>query len=304
LENEVKQFPNALMCFDILTLSKRNESCAMSESKSNAGYPNTQNIHVLPECFFTNSVSVHVIGCGGTGSQLIPRLAQLSKCMIALGHPGGLNVTIWDDDTVSEHNCLRQNFFQPDVGHNKAIVMANRCNIAHGTNWKAIPKRFTSQSKYLRPDIIIGCVDSKEGRREIDTFIRETYHNCIYWIDAGNDANSAQIIVGNYGRDVMTNPMRLPLVTELYPEILEGEDDNTPSCSARESILKQGLATNAMAATWIYSWLAEAFRFGQIEWSGLFFNLSAGRASSIPVSKKAWDAIRPAVPVEIMLLAA
>jgi len=255
-----------------------------------------ENLHILSDHLLHRAVVIHVIGCGGTGSQLIPRLAQLSKCMVALGHPYGLSVSVWDDDTVSEHNCLRQNFFLPDVGHNKASIMVNRINIAHGLNWVDQPQRF-DRDFILHGDIdfIIGCVDSKAARREIDAFVRDSNRRGgTYWIDAGNDAVSAQVIVGQHGRQIANDPMRLPLVTELYPEIVTGEDDNTPSCSARESILKQGLATNAMAATWIYAWLAEALRHGQIGWSGVFFNLEDGRASSIPVSRAAWDAIRPA----------
>ena len=254
----------------------------------------TENVHILPDSILHRPVVVHVIGCGGTGSQLLPRLAQLSKCMVALGHPHGLDVTVWDDDTVSEHNCLRQNFFLPDVGHNKASVMVNRCNMAHGLRWKDQPTRFTHTSmRSGNVDIIIGCVDSKKARAEIDAFVRESYQP-IYWIDAGNEATTGQVIVGQYGKRIADEPMRLPLVTELYPEIIEGEDNNAPSCSARESILKQGLATNSMAATWIYAWLAEALRHGQVSWSGIFFSLDSGRVTSIPISKSAWDAIRPA----------
>ncbi len=254
----------------------------------------TENVHILSEKLLHRAVEVHVIGCGGTGSQLLPRLAQLSKCMVALGHPHGLNVHVWDADTVSEHNCLRQNFFPCDVGHNKASIMVNRLNIGHGLAWRDEPRLFTRDAlEHKSVDFIIGCVDSKAARREIEAFALESYHTG-YWIDAGNDAVSGQVIVGQYGKAVADNPMRLPLVSELYPEIVTGPDDNSPSCSARESILKQGLATNAMAATWIYGWLAEALRHGQINYSGIFFNLATGRSSSIPVSKEAWDSIRPA----------
>lgn len=263
----------------------------------------TEYVHALSDRLLDRAVEVHVIGCGGTGSQLLPRLAQLSKCMVALGHPCGLSVTVWDNDSVAEHNCLRQNFFLPDVGHNKASIMVNRLNIAHGLSWFDEPHRFTRDSlRHKSVDFVIGCVDSKAARREIDAFVRETY-NEVYWIDAGNDAVSAQVIVGQYGRRIADEPMRLPLVTELYPEIVTGEDLNEPSCSARESILKQGLATNVMAASWIYAWLAEGLRHGRIGWSGVFFNLETGRASSIPVSKAAWDAIRP-VPASPGLQAA
>ena len=253
-----------------------------------------ENVHILSEKLLHRAVEVHVIGFGGIGSQLLPRLAQLSKCMVALGHPHGLNVHVWDADTVSEHNCLRQNFLQCDVGRNKASIMVNRLNIGHGLAGQDGPRLFARDAlEHKSVDFIIGCVDSKAARREIEAFALESYHTG-YWIDAGNDAVSGQVIVGQYGKAVADNPMRLPLVSELYPEIVTGPDDNSPSCSARESILKQGLATNAMAATWIYGWLAEALRHGQINYSGIFFNLATGRSSSIPVSKEAWDAIRPA----------
>lgn len=247
--------------------------------------------HVLPDHLFEREVRVHVVGCGGTGSQLLPRLAQLSKCMIALGHPGGLAVTVWDDDTVSEHNCLRQNFFLPDVGLNKAVVMVNRCNMAHGLNWVAKPCRFSRHGNTgARPidvDFIIGCVDSKQGRREIDGYVRDSYRD-VYWIDSGNEAVSGQVVVGSFSKSVRDRGSHLPLVSDLYPEIIaagDTEEDAAPSCSARESIFRQGLATNAMAANWIYAWLAEALRHGKIGWSGVFFNLESGRVSPIPVSE-------------------
>ena len=250
------------------------------------------NLHTLPDSFLHRAIEVHVIGCGGTASQLLPRLAQLHKGMLALGHPYGLKVSVWDDDTVAEHNCIRQNFFLPDVGHNKASVMVNRLNMAFDLDWKDEPRRFRRDSLRMSPQIIIGCVDSKKARREIDAYVRNSW-NGVYWIDAGNESASGQVIVGQHGKNIADDPMRLPLVTELYPEIIEGEDDAAPSCSARESIMRQGLATNAMAATWIFA-LAEALRSGTIGWSGAFFNVETGRTASIPVSREAWDAIIPA----------
>ena len=117
-------------------------------------------------------------------------------------------------------------------------------------------------------------------------------------MDAASNLDAPVIIQASrgarsYSQDKFLYHLMLA-ATELYPEIIDGPDDNQPSCSAVDSILKQGLATNAMAASWIYSWLAEAFQHGSIGWSGLFFNLKTGRASSIPVSREAWDAIRPA----------
>lgn len=258
----------------------------------------TESFHILPDQLLHRPVVIHLIGCGGTGSQLVPRLAQLSKCMIELGHPHGLELTVWDGDAVAAHNTLRQNFALSDVGHNKASVMVNRCNMAFGLDWRDEPRMFSRSAHRGSVDFVIGCVDSIKARAEIDAFVREQWQTT-YWIDAGNEAATGQVIVGQFSRRTALDPCRLPLVSELYPEIIEGEDSNAPSCSARESILKQGLATNGMAAIWAYAWLAEALRHGRISWSGVFFSLDQGKVTSIPATKSAWDAIRPA-PLEIM----
>jgi PRTRC genetic system ThiF family protein len=250
--------------------------------------------HFVSDDLFNRAIRIHLIGCGGTGSQLAPRLVQLHKALLALGHPEGLQVSLWDSDTVSESNPLRQNYFDIDVGHLKAVVMTNRINIAFGMDWKARPEHFTGEVRSVndRADIVIGCVDTKSSRRAIDQFVRTQGTPC-YWIDSGNGSDSAQIIVGHYSKKSANDPNRLPLLSELYPDALAGLDDNTPSCSARESLASQGLATNALAASWIYAWLATALRYGKIDWSGIFVNLLSGRASSIPVDPNAWNAINP-----------
>jgi pyruvate/2-oxoglutarate dehydrogenase complex dihydrolipoamide dehydrogenase (E3) component len=51
-------------------------------------------IHQLVPELLTREVRVTVIGAGGSGSQMLMGLAQLHTAMIALGHPGGLDVTV------------------------------------------------------------------------------------------------------------------------------------------------------------------------------------------------------------------
>lgn len=53
--------------------------------------------------------------------------------MIALGHPGGLEVTVIDSDQVSEANVGWQMFYPSDVGLSKATVLVNRINMAMGS---------------------------------------------------------------------------------------------------------------------------------------------------------------------------
>ena len=67
--------------------------------------------------------SVTVIGCGGTGSHLIPSLARVMAY-----HPAMMeaNLRLWDKDKLEEKNLIRQ-MFRHDDGHkemNKAVASA------------------------------------------------------------------------------------------------------------------------------------------------------------------------------------
>ncbi|RZJ90140.1 MAG: hypothetical protein EOO20_09060, partial [Chryseobacterium sp.] len=94
----------------------------------------------------TNSVSVNLIGAGGTGSQMLTALARINQALIALGH-AGLQVNVFDDDIVQQANLARQLFTPHEIGLNKAVILINRINRFFGTNWKAVPERFEYPSK-------------------------------------------------------------------------------------------------------------------------------------------------------------
>ena len=138
--------------------------------------------HTANPLLFRQAVSVTVVGAGGTGSALIPRLMQLHFAMLELGHPGGLNVTLWDDDVVSKSNIGRQCFFPADVGQHKSSLLINRHNVAWGTEWRAVTRRLEPSHK-IESDIVIGCVDSRKGRAAILQAVRSQH---CYYIDSGN----------------------------------------------------------------------------------------------------------------------
>ena len=81
------------------------------QTGGNDGYPSSFCLNCSRGRFVSS-----VIGAGGTGSQMLMGLAQLHTAMIALGHPGGLDVTVIDSDQVSEANVGRQMFYPSDVG--------------------------------------------------------------------------------------------------------------------------------------------------------------------------------------------
>ena len=70
---------------------------------------------------FFMKVNICIIGCGGTGGNLIARLARFLS-----GDTGNLviNVAIADGDTVEYKNMDRQPFDGEDLGENKAVILA------------------------------------------------------------------------------------------------------------------------------------------------------------------------------------
>ena len=61
---------------------------------------------IIPD-LLQRKVRIVVVGAGGTGSHVINGLVQLHTALLALGHPAGLHVTAFDDDTVSESSAPR-----------------------------------------------------------------------------------------------------------------------------------------------------------------------------------------------------
>ena len=81
---------------------------------------------------------------------------------------------------------------------------------------------------------------------------------------------------------------RLPCVTELFPQLLEEQqEDDAPSCSVRISLQSQGLFVNDMAVRWASQLLYELFQ-GPIRQHGVLVNLSSKRSGPIDVNPAVW----------------
>lgn len=252
--------------------------------------------HIINNRLLTGTVEVALVGCGGVGSQVLTGLARLHTALVALGHPGGLNVTAYDPDTVSESNVGRQLFSPADVGINKAVLLVHRLNTFFGLNWTAKPCRFPEVGMFNKPHIVISCVDTKAARRAIAKEVghSNTYNPIYYWLDMGNNLTDGQIILGQPGfgkKRKKGQQVALPTVTDLYPEIMDAslpEDDDGPSCSLAEALERQDLFIGQSIATFGLQLLWSLFRNGGVDHHGYFVNLKAGRVTPLPVDPEAW----------------
>ena len=256
--------------------------------------------HRLHAELLEREVRVLVVGCGGNGSAIVAGLPYLHSAMLAQGHRDGLHVTVMDDDAVSPFNSVRQPFARSEIGLNKAIVLVNRINLFWGLNWQAIPQPFTAQTlapsyagyseRHLRPDIVIGCVDTRAARAMIVKAVSGSSLTH-YWLDAGNGASSGQFVLGEPQNERnKRSRIRLRTVVELYPEVADQalDDDNEPSCSALEAIERQQCFVNAVLAQHALALLAWLFRYGQISHHGGFVDVANARCVPLPVDPLLW----------------
>src|SRR5579883_1071261 len=212
--------------------------------------------HQLQSGLLRKTVRMLVVGCGGNGSAIAAGLPYLHQAMLVSGHPYGLDVTIMDGDTISATNCVRQPFSQAEIGHFKAVVLVSRMNLFWGLNWRAIPHHLTDGSTFDRPDIVIGCVDTRAARRAIHSRVTGHQADTSYWLDLGNHATGGQFVLGQPWNWVnRRSATRLRTVAELFPELIDAslDDDGEPSCSAvaalerQEPFVNPTLANHALA---------------------------------------------------------
>mgnify|MGYP003582490143 CR=1 FL=1 len=175
-----------------------------------------------------------VIGCGGTGSWLIPKLAKTindanRKNLLA----EDFELFLIDGDIVELKNIVRQNFVENDIGQNKAAVMANRygpliqsagttvyIDKYIGTVESIMGRDEEDRNKFVdiceimapsypdesfsgsfpRNDIIVfNLVDNNKARIDVHaTATRLSRRSRTYVIDVGNDMYNGQFEVSTY----------------------------------------------------------------------------------------------------------
>lgn len=208
-----------------------------------------------------------------------------------LGHPAGLDVIVIDPDTVSKTNVGRQNFWPSDVGQSKAEILVNRCNMLMQTGWVAEAAKVTDGTQFSNPDIVIGCVDNRNGREAILKALKRSVYSSAYYLDIGNREHDGQVVLGEVFGASCKRENRLPHVADLYPDIIDGsldDTDDTPSCSLAEALEKQSLFINDTMANAACNLLWELFRYGQLTHHGQFVNIRSGRVTPLAIDPETW----------------
>ena len=240
----------------------------------------------------THPLLVNLIGCGGTGSQVLTSLGRMNYALQKLGHPG-LHVAAYDGDTVTDANCGRQLFAEQEIGLNKAVVLITKLNYFFGTTWEAIPEMYDANSP--TGNITISCVDTIGARKTIADSLGKGYkatfndmRSSLYWLDFGNAANTGQVVLGTCGQSFSQpegdeNVGRLRDVTELYDFDKIDDRDSGPSCSLAEALSKQDLFINSTLAHIGCALMWKMFTKAVLEAQGAYLNLETMKVNPIPI---------------------
>ena len=263
-----------------------------------------------------HKVTVALIGCGGTGSQVLSLLARMNLAMVNLGHPG-FHVTVFDDDMISEANIGRQLFSASEIGSYKAISLVTRFNRFYGTNWQAKPRKFgfgpSDTAKGIKIEqfnIYITCIDDYESRLTLSFLFKEKVYGShstkkLYWLDFGNTNNTGQAILGTLyeenefefddeeDRDQESALKagakekfikKLPCFDQWASQFNPPKpSENTPSCSLAEALEKQDLLINSSLANSGMQLLWRLFREGKTPYHGVIINLETLTSNPIHV---------------------
>jgi len=251
----------------------------------------------LPQGNWRNRrIVITIVGCGGTGSQIVTGMPYLHQALLASGHPHGLQVFLVDGDRITETNCVRQPFSRSEVGLYKAVVLINRLNMFWGLDWEAVPHFVRCGQDVPDSDILISCVDTRAARAAIARVVSLKSRRFLYWLDSGNLADCGQFVLGQpLRKDRKDRAKRLPCVHELFPSIVNAQADKRdrlPACSAAEAIQLQEPYINSTIANHVLALLARLFRYGRIAYHGGFVNLATGRVTPLAVDPATWLRLR------------
>lgn len=258
-----------------------------------------KNLHAIPPYFLnsTHPVTVCLIGAGGTGSLMAVRLARLDYALRESGRIG-IDVTVFDPDTVEAHNVGRQGFCPCDIGDNKATNVVSKTNRGFGCTFTAKPEPFDIEKAGGRNrgtfNIYITATDDAGFRSDFHPFFRHMkepncdngYGDAFYWMDLGNSKNTGQCILGS---KAIRQPLAenvvpvLPTIIDRFPNIDtdENQERQGNSCSYAARLEEQDLCINDCLSAQAHALLWKMFTVGVIQQGGFFLNLDNFRSNPI-----------------------
>lgn len=225
---------------------------------------------------------IGIVGCGGTGGNLIKELGRFLKFFSSPDKSWTL--TLIDGDRVEAKNGSRQPFSVQDVQQMKALVMQEglvECLELPGDKVFAYPEYLdtpeqlsmfmTNKSNEYETQhvkVLVGCVDNHRARQVMHQFF-EKQPNIIY-IDAANEYDSGEVVIGIRIKGEEIAPPR----AFYFPEVLTdtGKSASELSCGVVNISSPQHIITNLCAAQHSLSAIVQLMQKDEVEGGIIHFN--------------------------------
>ena len=256
--------------------------------------------YYLDNTFLMGSPWITVVGCGGTGGFVAEGLCRLFQGREA-------TIVLVDHDRVEPHNLLRQNFYPGDVGGFKSQVLADRLARAYNRPIGYSVYPFREYDYDSRPDrhsypglidygesLVIGCADNAAARRAMAECLPG--HPIRWLIDAGNDTNWGQVLVGNVsGRVDWDEPpfegetcYLGPAPTLQRPDLLTAVSARPPDvdCAAALDLTDQDPTINQMMASLVLQ-VVRRMVAGTCPFMALYLDMDLGTVTPTYVTPEA-----------------
>ncbi len=262
-------------------------------------------------------VQIVMVGCGGTGSWLAPSIARLARVLSESDRK--IKVVFVDHDEVEPVNIPRQNFYDAEIGQNKAIALATRYGQFWGLEIAAVPFRFDpvkARGSYNTLTIVVGCVDNAAARRSINEAAK--WNNSkgaprFWWLDCGNYADGGQVLLGSAStaaqlEAAFTTPKictALPSPAMQNPDLLKARPEEAGkrmSCAELQAANLQSLTINQHAAAIAADYLTRMLTGGKLRICETNFNQDAQSSRSTAITPEAVAAMIKK-PVEFVMKA-
>ena len=254
--------------------------------------------YYLDNAFLLDNPWITVVGCGGTGGFVVEGLCRLFQGRDA-------TIVLVDHDRVEPHNLLRQNFYPGDVGKFKSQALADRLAKAyrrpvgysvypfreedsrpHGSRYPGLPAHGDC--------LIIGCADNAAARRAMAECLPGD--PCRWLIDAGNDTNWGQVLVGNAPERVTLEEPPFtgdichlaPAPTLQRPDLLTAVSTRPPDvdCAAALDLTDQDPTINQMMASLVLQ-VVRRMVAGTCPFLGLYLDMELGTVAPNYVTPEA-----------------
>ena len=254
--------------------------------------------YYLDNAFLLDNPWITVVGCGGTGGFVAEGLCRLFQGREA-------TIVLVDHDRVEPHNLLRQNFYPEDVGRFKSQALADRLAKAFrrpvGYSVYAFREEDSRSDGGRYPglphygnSLIIGCADNAAARRAMAECLPGDPRRWL--IDAGNDTNWGQVLVGNVAEPVTLHEPPFtgetchlaPAPTLQRPDLLTAVSTRPPDvdCAAALDLTDQDPTINQMMASLVLQ-VVRRMAAGSCPFMGLYLDMEQGTVTPRYVTPEA-----------------